>query len=150
MGTAARCALCSKIQTLALPFKPRGFRGCTLWDEWSQPGFECHGQAGREYHCRSPAKCRRRMLLRRVGDSLDRTARSLEKSEIRWISMGHEEARAFAHPDRNSDHSPTHGQGFAGATGASASAHAVSSCFSRGRLLSAVVWWDRDPFAHTA
>jgi hypothetical protein len=85
-----------------------------------------------------------------VGDSLDRTARSLEKSEIGWISMGHEEARAFAHPDRNSDHSPTHGQGFAGATGASASAHAVSSCFSRGRLLSAVVWWDRDPFAHTA
>jgi pyruvate dehydrogenase (quinone) len=59
-------------------------------------GIWYDGQAGRGYHCETLQSAGVKHCYGVVGDTLNLIARSLEKSEIEWVSVRHEEAGAFA------------------------------------------------------
>ena len=44
-----------------------------------------------------------------VGDTLNRIAHAIDRSEIDWVHMRHEEAGAFAAGGRGAAHRPSHG-----------------------------------------
>jgi hypothetical protein len=66
-----------------------------LRQEWSQLGFDCNGQAGREHHCRNRARCGRSALLWRDERRAQSDRSSTQNSEIEWMSVRQEVAEEF-------------------------------------------------------
>ncbi len=67
-----------------------------LWQEWSQQGLNAMGKLVADIIVETLQNAGVKHCYGIVGDTLNLIARSLEKSEIEWVSVRHEEAGAFA------------------------------------------------------
>jgi len=67
-----------------------------LWQDWSQQGLNAMGRLVADIIVETLQNAGVKHCYGVVGDTLNLIARSLEKSEIEWVSMRHEEAGAFA------------------------------------------------------
>src|SRR6201996_9702948 len=67
-----------------------------LWQGWSQQGLNAMGKLVADIIVETLQNAGVKHCYGVVGDTLNRIAGSLEKSEIEWVSMRHEEAGAFA------------------------------------------------------
>jgi hypothetical protein len=84
------------IQVIAFRYKPKPAVGCMLWHEWSQRGLNAVGKLVADIIVETLQNAGVKHCYGVVGDTLNLIARSLEKSEIEWVSVRHEEAGAFA------------------------------------------------------
>jgi hypothetical protein len=67
-----------------------------LWQEWSQRGLNAMGKLVADIIVETLQSAGVKHCYGIVGDTLNLIARSLENSEIEWVSVRHEEAGAFA------------------------------------------------------
>src|SRR5258706_14692862 len=67
-----------------------------LWQEWSKHGLNAMGKLVADIIVETLQNAGVKHCYGVVGDTLNLIARSLEKSEIEWVSMRHEEAGAVA------------------------------------------------------
>jgi pyruvate dehydrogenase (quinone) len=67
-----------------------------LWQKWSQRGLNAMGELVADIIVETLQNAGVKHCYGVVGDTLNLIARSLEKSEIEWVSVRHEEAGAFA------------------------------------------------------
>ena len=67
-----------------------------LWQDWSQQGLNAMGKLVADIIVETLQNAGVKHCYGVVGDTLNLIARSLEKSEIEWVSVRHEEAGAFA------------------------------------------------------
>src|SRR5258708_25092508 len=67
-----------------------------LWQEWSQQGLNAMGKLVADIIVETLQSAGVKHCYGVVGDTLNLIARSLEKSQIEWVSMRHEETGAFA------------------------------------------------------
>jgi Thiamine pyrophosphate enzyme, N-terminal TPP binding domain len=67
-----------------------------LWQEWSQQGLNAMGKLVADIIVETLQNAGVKHCYGVVGDTLNLIARSLDKSEIEWVSVRHEEAGAFA------------------------------------------------------
>jgi len=67
-----------------------------LWQEWSRQGSNAMGKLVADIIVETLQNAGVKHCYGIVGDTLNLIARSLEKSEIEWVSVRHEEAGAFA------------------------------------------------------
>ena len=67
-----------------------------LWQEWSQHGLNTMGKLVADIIVETLQSAGVKHCYGVVGDTLNLIARSLEKSEIEWVSVRHEEAGAIA------------------------------------------------------
>jgi pyruvate dehydrogenase (quinone) len=67
-----------------------------LWQKWSQQGLNAMGKLVADIIVETLQNASVKHCYGVVGDTLNLIARSLEKSEIEWVSVRHEEAGAFA------------------------------------------------------
>ena len=67
-----------------------------LWKELSQQGSNAMGKLVADIIVETLQNAGVKHCYGVVGDTLNLIARSLEKSEIEWVSVRHEEAGAFA------------------------------------------------------
>ena len=65
-----------------------------LWQEWSKQGLDAVGKLVADIIVETLQNAGVKHCYGVVGDTLNLIARSLEKSEIEWVSVGHEEAGA--------------------------------------------------------
>src|SRR6266849_4426118 len=93
--STAHC-LRSRVQVLAFRYKPKPAVGCMLWQERSQQRLNAMGKLVADVIVETLQNAGVKHCYGIVGDTLNLIARSLEKSEIEWVSVRHEEAGAFA------------------------------------------------------
>jgi hypothetical protein len=67
-----------------------------LWREWSQQGLNAMGKLVADIIVEALQNAGVKHCYGVVGDTLNLIARSLDKSEIEWVSVRHEETGAFA------------------------------------------------------
>ena len=67
-----------------------------LRQEWPQQGLNAMGKLVADIIVETLQNAGVKHCYGIVGDTLNLIARSLEKSEIEWVSVRHEEAGAFA------------------------------------------------------
>ena len=67
-----------------------------MWQEWSQHGLNSMGKLVADIIVETLQNAGVKHCYGVVGDTLNLIARSLDKSEIEWVSVRHEEAGAFA------------------------------------------------------
>jgi hypothetical protein len=65
-----------------------------LWQEWSKQGLNAMGKLVADIIVETLQNAGVKHCYGVVGDTLNLIARSLEKSEIEWVSVRHEEAGA--------------------------------------------------------
>jgi len=65
-----------------------------LWQEWSKQGLDAVGKLVADIIVETLQNAGVKHCYGVVGDTLNLIARSLEKSEIEWVSVRHEEAGA--------------------------------------------------------
>ena len=83
-----RC-LRSRVQILAFRYKPKPAVGRMLWQEWSQQGLNAMGKLVADIIVETLQSAGVKHCYGVVGDTLNLIARSLEKSEIEWVSVRH-------------------------------------------------------------